>query len=246
MRASQVEQMIRHRGDRVAVVGFRKAFMPAADKVRELLAMRQYQPLHTILAEYAMTVPVNGQEVIAAADGPGGFTNWLGNGCHPLSLMMAIGGPVSAVTVHRAAGGGVACILEFAGGAVGNLHLGHGGILHQPAERYTFFAHGCRIVIDNCSRVALQRGIPFEYGRTTTFAPEGLDHGAVVWEAQSSLATLENKAVFIQGIYAEMRYFCDCVLAGRPAETGSLECALELMKVYEAALLSDADRLPIS
>ena len=37
MRASQVEAMIRHRKDRVAVVGYKKAFMPAADKVIEML-----------------------------------------------------------------------------------------------------------------------------------------------------------------------------------------------------------------
>ena len=31
MRAAQVEEMIRHRGDKVVVVGLKKAFMPAAN-----------------------------------------------------------------------------------------------------------------------------------------------------------------------------------------------------------------------
>ena len=36
-----------------------------------------------------------------------------------------------------------------------------------------------------------------------------------------------------------MRYFCDCILEGKPAEQGSLEFALEVMKVYEAGLRSE-------
>jgi hypothetical protein len=43
---------------------------------------------------------------------------------------------------------------------------------------------------------------------------------------------------FIQGIYNEMKYFCDCILAEETAEQGSLEFALEVMRVYEAALHS--------
>lgn len=43
-----------------------------------------------------------------------------------------------------------------------------------------------------------------------------------------------------------MRYFCDRVLAGQPAEKRSLEFALEVMKVYEAGLLSEGNRVDIT
>jgi len=66
-------------------------------------------------------------------------------------------------------------------------------------------------------RITVRRGTPFRYGRTTSFAPDGIDSGAVVWEPQNTLATLENQSLFTQGFYNEMRYFCDYVLAGRPA-----------------------------
>ena len=52
-------------------------------------------------------------------------------------------------------------------------------------------------------------------------------------------------ALFTQGIYAEMRYFCDCVLEGHAATQGSLEFALHLMSLYEAALVSDGERVTI-
>jgi hypothetical protein len=55
-RASQVEEMIRHRKDRVAVVGFKKAFMPATQKAIEVFSTEGYGPLRSMLAEYPMTI----------------------------------------------------------------------------------------------------------------------------------------------------------------------------------------------
>ncbi|MDE0506155.1 MAG: gfo/Idh/MocA family oxidoreductase, partial [Candidatus Poribacteria bacterium] len=141
---------------------------------------------------------------------------------------------------HGNPGGGV-CILEFASGAIGNFHLADS----QPLESYSFFGNNCHAVIDSNLTVTLQRGIIPDFGRTTTYAPEGFDSGAIVWEAQNCVATMENKALFKQGFYNEMRFFCDCVLKSTPAEQGSLEFALEVMKVYEAGLLSDGDRIEI-
>ena len=240
-RASQVAEMIRHRKDRIAVVGFKKAFMPATQKAIEIFSAEPYAPLRSILAEYPMTIPEDGEAVLRE----GQYVNWLRNGCHPISLCMAVAGAVSAVTLHRAGHGGGVCVLEFANGVIGNFHMAAGENRAQPIERYSFFGDRCHLVIDNGLRVTLQRGIPFQYGRTTSYVPEGLDSGAVVWEPQNREASLENKALFTQGIYQEMQYFCAQVLAGRPAEKGSLEFTLEVMKVYEAALLSGGKRVEI-
>ena len=240
-RASQVAEMIRHRKDRVAVVGFKKAFMPATQKAIEIFSAEPYAPLRSILAEYPMTIPEDGEAVLRE----GQYVNWLRNGCHPISLCMAVAGAVSAVTLHRAGHGGGVCVLEFAKGGIGNFHMAAGENRAQPIERYSFFGARCHLVIDNGLRGTLQRGIPFQYGRTTSYVPEGLDSGAVVWEPQNREASLENKALFTQGIYQEMQYFCAQVLAGRPAEKGSLEFTLEVMKVYEAALLSGGKRVEI-
>ena len=73
----------------------------------------------------------------------------------------------------------------------------------------------------------------------------GLDGGAIVWEAQDGLNTLENKAVFTQGLYGELAHFCEAILASRPATIGSLEFALELTRVYEGALLSEGSPVQI-
>jgi predicted dehydrogenase len=239
--ARDVEEMIRHRKDRVVVVGFKKAFMPSTQKVIEVFASGDYGDLKTMLAVYPMTVPPDGAKILR----DGTHTNWLQNGVHPLSLMLAVGGDVVAVTVHRGQRGGGVCVLEFASGALGNFHLAEGGRHGQPIERYIFFGDSCHIMIENCLRVTLQRGIPFQYSSGVSYAPEGIDSGAIVWEPQNGLATLENKALFTQGFYQEMRYFCDHALVGEPAERGSLEFALQVMKVYEAGLRSEGNRVEI-
>jgi len=195
-----------------------------------------------MLAEYPMTLPEDGEAVLRE----GQYVNWLRNGCHPLSLLMAVGGPVSAVTVHRSKGGGGVCVLEFASGVIGTWHLAEVENRGQTVERYSFFGDKCHLVIDNGLRVSLHRGIEFQYGRNTSYLPEGLEGGAIVWEPQNREATLENKALFTQGIYQEMRYFCDRVLAGKAAERGSLEFTLQVMKVNEAGLISRGRRIAIA
>ena len=238
-RAHEVEEMIAHRKDRVVVVGFKKIFMPAAQKAIEIASSPKYGNPRSILAVYPMTIPANGREILETGAAP----NWLINGVHPLSFLMAVGGKVSAVTAlcNDARNGILA--LRFARGAFGTLHLASGP---QPRlERYAVYADKWQVDIEN-TRIALYRGIPIVHGKTTNYAPEGDDGGAVVWEASNCQAGLENKAEFTQGMYAAMMHFCECVLQNRTPDKGTLEFALEMMKVYEAGLLSEGRTININ
>ena len=237
--ASEVETMITHRRDRVVVVGFKKAFMPATRKVIEVLSMEEHGPLKGLSAEYPMTIPDNGKAVLRERQAP----NWLKNGCHPLSLILAVGGLAAAVTMHRSNDGGGVCVLEFANGAIGTFNLV--SARRRTSERYAFWGKS-HITIDNGLRVTVHRGIALDYSSTTTYVPPGMNSGRVTWEPVDTLATLENKSLFTQGFYHEMRYFCDCILTGQKAEIGSLEFALSMMKVYEAALVSEGNRVEIA
>ena len=231
MSAAEVSEMIAHRRNRVVVVGFKKAFMPAAEKAREVAQSQKYGNLKSVLAVYPMSLPAEGPKAIEERK----FTNWLGNGVHPLSFLVSVGGKVSAVTAFTNSEGYGTCILEFKNGVMGTFHLASGP---HPVETYSLFGDSWHLTIANTTRVILQRGTPSEYERTTTFAPAGDYSGAVVWEASNCLATLENKALFVQGFFNQMKYFCDCILTGVRSELGSLEFALDVMQVYEAALIS--------
>lgn len=239
MRAYQVEEMKQHAGDKVVVVGFKKAFMPVATKSCELIDSQAIGRLATVSAEYPSDIPEDGEAVLANGE----FTNWLANGIHPISFMVRVGGKVDAIYTHRSSHGGGALMLEYSNGALGVMHFGAWRGYSSATERYTLTGDQGAIIIDNSTRISWHRGIPFEYSRTTSFVPAGMDSGAVVWESQNRLATLENNSLFEQGMYDEILYFCDHVLSGKQPEIGSLDFALEVMKIYEAGLLSHGERV---
>lgn len=237
MRASGVEAMLAARGDRVCAVGFKKAYMPAARKARELLTDPAFGALRSLLAVYPMTIPRNGAGVLES----GQEYDWLSTGCHPLSLMIALGGRVETVTTLRGPGEEAVGVvyLQFENGACGVFHLAGGSPDLYAGERYDLFGEGRVISIENSTKVSYHRGVPFDYRLQQDFTAPGVDFGSLVWEASHRQSTLENKAIFIQGIFNELLDFCNAVLEQRQPAVGTLEFALHVMQVYEAGLLSD-------
>ncbi|WP_401000733.1 Gfo/Idh/MocA family protein [Agromyces sp. GXQ0307] len=239
---ADVDSMIAAQGDRIAVVGYKKVFMPAATKARELLALDEFGPLHTMSGIYPMNIPRGDDESIAR----GGKNRWLIDGCHPTALLLSLAGPAAQVAVHRADDDSGVLVIRHESGTVTSLHLADSAPAFQPVERYFMVGQGRSVEIRNSRSITYQRGIPFSYATGTTFAPEGLDSGGITWEAQDGMNTLENKAVFTQGMYGELKYFLDCVLAGRPAEVSGLAFARQVMQVFEAAVRSDGDLVDIT
>ena len=103
MNSEQILQMIEARQDQVALVGYKKAFMPAVTKAREVIQSEKYGNLESMLAVYPMKMPQNWTEVMQK----GLRTDWLNNGCHSLSVMLATGGSVqSVVSIQNSVGHG--------------------------------------------------------------------------------------------------------------------------------------------
>jgi len=163
-------------------------------------------------------------------------SDWLENACHPVSLLLALGGSAAEIRVHRGRDGAGFVVVQHANGAVSCLQLAAHGPGFQPIERYVAFGGGSSVEIRNARRVVYQRGIEFQYGSGTSFTNSGVDSGAVVWEAQDGMNTLENKAVFTQGLHGSLSHFAECVLERRRVERGSLEFAAEVTAVCVAAL----------
>lgn len=230
MYARQIEEMMAARNGKIVSVGFKKAFTPASVKAREVIG--KLDPLQSVLGVYPMTLPENGSQVLKSGE----FINWLANGVHPLSMMLSCAGPLKRICAHRVSGGQGMVAMEFANGAFGNLHLAQ-----EPAaaENYHFYGGSWRLSIDNIDHVTLDRGIPSEYGYTTTFAPEGFDSGSIVWRPQNCYASLENKSLFLQGMVQELAEFLFGILDGKPLQFSSLEFALQVMRAYEGVLLSE-------
>ncbi len=242
VRASDLDRVIVARRDKAVGVGFKKVFLPAAVKVREILGVESTSPLTCMLAEYPLHLPTDG---VRDASDPRS-ANWVDHACHPLSLLLSFGGPVESVATFRTLARDGACILRFKSGVIATWHLGFGVGHSQPNERYSFYTSECTIVIDNGTKVSYRRPTPFEYGKSMTFAPEGLESGTAVWEPQFSMATLENKSEFLSGIYGELMHFCEHAIAGTPTTMATLEFARDVMAVTEAALLSNGESIPVA
>jgi len=52
-----VDAMLAERGDQVAGVGYKKAFMPATCKALELIENKELETVRTVLSDYPMSVP---------------------------------------------------------------------------------------------------------------------------------------------------------------------------------------------
>lgn len=234
---ADVDAMIAARGDRVAVVGYKKVFMPAAVKARELIADGDFGRLHTISATYPMSIRTADYDFA----GRGEYNRWLSDGCHPIALLLSLAGPATTLWVHRADDDSGVLVIRHESGAVTSLHLAESAPAFQPIERYSMIGDGKSVEIQNSRRVIYQRGIPFDYTTGVTFAPAGTDSGAVVWEPQDGMNTLENKALFTQGVYGELDYFLNLVRSGERDYKYGLEFSREVMQIIEAALTSNDD-----
>jgi predicted dehydrogenase len=247
MRASEVEAMIAVRDSSgcAAAVGYKKAYMPATRKAKELAERPEFGGIRSIYGVYPMSIPRNGEAALQSRE----VSKWLADGCHPLACMLAIGGPVSEVTVLRGDrddSDGV-LFLKYASGATGTFHLTSSSPAGRSIERYDVYGGSGHVIsIENVSRVSYHRGIPFSYTGQTDFTAPGTDSGSVVWEASLMLGTPENKSDFLQGMFNELSDFCGAVLDKRPVAVANLEFALNIMRVYEAGLLSNGQPIAIA
>jgi predicted dehydrogenase len=230
----EVDAMIAARGERIASVGYKKAFMPATEKALELIDSGDLAPLRTVLGVYPMSIP-SAEPTEETLRQP---SQWLANGCHPLSFLLTVGGPVESIVVHRGRDDSGVLVLRHTNGVISNLHLALGAPHSQPFERYSLFGGDATLEIENTRKITFQRGIDFEYAATRSFATAGLEQGAVVWEAQDALNSLENRSEFTQGLHGGLRSFLDAVLTGTAPQRGTLEVARQIAAIYEAGFVS--------
>ena len=237
MDVAGVDRMIAARdasGKNVAV-GFKKIFMPAVERMKKFLDGDSFGPIRTIQARFPMDVPADGPAVLAE----GRFTNWLGNGVHPLSMLVHLGGRPEELVVHRSEAGGGFVIVRYPGGAVGSLHMAQGHSMSGPMERYEVVCESGHAVLENNVRLKVYRpGYPFDYRRGHDFAGGAEEVAALMYEPQHTLSTLENKALFLQGFFGELEHFVQACLEGKAVQRGTLEFARAVMECYEAGLLS--------
>ncbi|MBW3625934.1 MAG: Gfo/Idh/MocA family oxidoreductase [Armatimonadetes bacterium] len=221
-------------------VGFKKMFAPANRKAKEILSRPEFGPLSSLTARYPQPLPP--PEDRADSRKTVGFLDHI---VHPYSVIHYLGGPIESLYVERNDRTGASITsIRFTSGAVGSLHLAHGSSGMSPLERTELVGRGANVVVENNLRVTYYRpgGPEGGYGRAGTFYADE-EKAPLFWEPEFSLGQLYNKGLFLLGYAPEILYFCDCVLENRPPEVGSLDDALEILRIYEAYCRTENPKL---
>lgn len=96
------------------------------------------------------------------------------------------------------------------------------------------FGAGDAAIVENAMRLTYYRKASLgQYGRTVD-ALTSLANAPVRWEPEFSLGQLYNDHNFIQGYGQALLHFCWAALSGQPTTVGTLEDALEVLKVHDA------------
>lgn len=235
---AEVENTIRvsRETGKFVLVGFKKCFFPAVEKVKEITEKPEFGSINTIYFRYPQSIPSRAEmDCGVKNDHVRGFLDHL---VHPMSVMNYIGGKVRAVYFERSAHTGGFGLFSFQSGALGTIHFAAGQSGTSPLERLEVIGCGANVVVDNGVKLTYyrpgSRG-PGGYGGSPNYI--GSDkHAPLYWEPEFSLGQLYNKGLFLLGYYGEVKYFADCVRSNTPPAKCGLEDALEITKVFEAFL----------
>ena len=220
-------------------VGFKKMFVPANQKARGIIQSPEFGPITSITARYPQALPPL-QERSSARK----MQSFLDHIVHPHSVLKYLAGELESIFVRRnqTISSGIVS-LRFKSGAIGVLHLSQGQSARSYLERTEVIGEGTNLTIENNIRLTyFRRGRPSgDYGRAGSYFDENVDRSPLVWEPEFSLGQLYNKGIFLLGYAGEVIHFTSRLLEGKGAETGTLDDALELLKVYEAYRKGDEE-----
>lgn len=211
-------------------VGLKKMFFPANRKALEIIRREEFGQVTSITARYPQVLPLAGDRST-----PLKMMGFLDHMVHPHSVLNLFCGELEWLFINRDARSGASQVsLRFKSGAVGNLHFAHGIAGSSPLERTEVVGEGSNLVIDNNLRLTYYRKSPAPaYGRgPTSFGQD--EHAPLHWEPEFSLGQLHNKGLFLLGYAPEIIEYTTGLLEGRGPTVGTLDDALEMMKIYEA------------
>jgi len=220
-------------------VGFKKMFVPANQKARGIIQSPEFGSITSIAARYPQALPPLEERSSARK-----MQSFLDHIVHPHSVLKYLAGELESIFVRRnqTISSGIVS-LRFKSRTIGVLHLSQGQSARSYLERTEVIGEGANLIIENNIRLTyFRRGRPSgDYGRAVSYFDEDADSAPLVWEPEFSLGQLYNKGIFLLGYAGEVTYFTSRLLEGEGPETGTLDDALELLKVYESYRKSDEE-----
>ena len=206
---------------KTVVVGYKKAFMPAVDKITEIVTRADSGEITHIVAQYPL------QRV----------GSWRANSCHPLACMLVCGGPVKRLRCHFDKSGGGTLSMEFVDGANGTLIMANKS--RGLSERYQIFCEHTHVELEDGNKLFWHRGQ--RGGTENHWIGDGDDHGSIMWQVQNCYARLDNRLETTQGFHHELLAFYQHITEGTQPTRGSLAFARALTEIDDVVDHLDHD-----
>jgi predicted dehydrogenase len=235
--SAEIEGLIRVEQEtgKFAMVGFKKCFYPAIEKVKEIITREEFGKAQHIYVRYPRAIPREDEK--SSLKEPELFW-FLDHICHPVSILVYLMGPAKTLMYRRAPNGSGFALLEYASGAVGCLDFAAGQSGTSFLERLEVIGEGANVVVDNGVRLTYyRRGGRGGEDYATGPSYIGADDGApLYWEPQFSVASMDAKGLALEGFIGEVNYFAECVIRGQRPQKAGMKDALAIMRIYEAFL----------
>ena len=222
-------------GKQVAV-GFKKMFMPANEKAKELMALPDFGTPTVMTLQYPQTLPtVDELGRYLAGERVGTAVGFLDHLCHPGSLLLHLAGMPRTLSYQKSPNGGGVATFTFATGLVASLALTGGAANNGGMERTMIVSdRGRHILVEDNLRVSYHRNPPaLRYGESPSFYTGGVDEVIASWQPEHSLGQLYNKGLFVLGYFRELEEFCRAILEGRALTKGTLDDAWNVTRLFE-------------
>jgi predicted dehydrogenase len=225
--------------ERYVGVGLKKMFSPANCKVKEIITRPEFGRVTSITARYPQGLPPLADRTDSLK-----MVGFLDHIVHPHSVLRLLGGEVEWLFVNRNDAIGSAHVsIQFKSGAIGNLHLTNGQSGFSFLERTEVIGEGTNVILHNNTHLTYYRRAHSKgkYGLTGDYFGQVEENNApILWEPEFSLGQLYNKGIFLLGYASEVIHFTTRLLEGEGPEKGTLDDALEILKIHEAYLQPDA------
>ncbi len=153
---------------------------------------------------------------------------------HPGAIINFLGGEIERASYEwEPTNGASVAMLRFKSGTIGALHLAAGQSGSAPLEQIEAIGEGSHAIVENGTRLIHYRKAKMpSYGRAASFIqPE--ENAALLYEPENSLGQLYNNNMFTLGYVPEVLHFCEAVLDNKPLGKGTLDAAIEIMKLFD-------------
>jgi predicted dehydrogenase len=222
-------------GKHVAV-GFKKMFMPANEKAKELMALPDFGTPTLMTLQYPQSIPTADEITrYLGGDRVGSAVSFLDHLCHPGSLLVYLAGMPRTLAYEKSPRGGGVATFTFASGLVASLSLTGGAANNGGMERTMIVSdRGRHILVEDNLRVSYHRNPPgLRYGESRSYYAGGVDEVIAAWQPEHSLGQLYNKGLFELGYFGELEEFCRSILEHRAPAKGTLDDAYHVTRLFE-------------